>query len=70
MNVIKHAKNIHEIKLEGMDVKIAMMSDLHWDNPKCDWDLLKRDLDYCVSENIPVVFNGDFFLFDARERRS
>lgn len=61
MNVIKHTKNIHEIKLEGMDVRIAMMSDLHWDNPKCDWELLKRDLDYCVSENIPIVFNGDFF---------
>jgi hypothetical protein len=61
MNVIKHTKNIHEIKLEGMEVRVAMMSDLHWDNPKCDWELLKRDLDYCVSENIPIVFNGDFF---------
>jgi len=38
-----------------------MLSDLHWDNPKCDWDLLKRDLDYCKTNNIPVMVNGDFF---------
>ncbi len=61
MKVIKHAKNIHEIKLDGFKSRIAMLSDLHWDNPKCDWDLLKKDLDYCVSENIPIMVNGDFF---------
>lgn len=61
MIVKKHAKNIHEILLPGKRVKIAMLSDLHWDNPKCDWDLLKRDLDYCKTNNIPVMVNGDFF---------
>ena len=61
MNVIKHAKNIHEIRLEGCKARVAMLSDIHWDNPKCDWDLLKKHLDYCVSENIPIMFNGDFF---------
>ena len=61
MNVIKHAKNIHEIQLNGNKNKIAMLSDIHWDNPKCDWKLLKKHLDYCVSENIPIMFNGDFF---------
>jgi hypothetical protein len=45
MIVKKHAKNIHEIQLDGNLVKIAMLSDLHWDNPKSDWKLLKRDLD-------------------------
>jgi len=61
MNVIKHAKNIHEIQLKGYNPKIAMLSDIHWDNPKCDWDLLKKHLDYCVSENIPIMINGDMF---------
>lgn len=61
MNVVKHAKNVHEIKLEGHKVKIGMLSDIHWDNPKCDWDLLKKHLDYCVSENIPIMINGDMF---------
>lgn len=61
MIVKKHAKNIHEILCQGKRVQIAMLSDLHWDNPKCDWDLLKRDLDYCKTNNIPVMVNGDFF---------
>ena len=38
-----------------------MLSDIHWDNPKCDWKILKRDLDYCLENNIPVMINGDFF---------
>lgn len=61
IHVKKHAKNIHEILLQGKRVKIAMLSDIHWDNPKCDWDLLKRDLDYCKTNDIPVMVNGDFF---------
>lgn len=61
MNVKKHAKNIHEINLEGKQVKIAILSDLHWDNPKCDWPRLKKDLDYCLENDILVMVNGDFF---------
>lgn len=57
----KYAKNIHEITLSGKQVKIAMLSDIHWDNPKCDWNLLKRDLDYCVANDIPIMINGDMF---------
>lgn len=47
--------------MDRKDVKIAMLSDIHWDNPKCDWKLLKKHLDYCLAENIPVMVNGDFF---------
>lgn len=61
MIVKKHAKNIHEIQMDGKQVKIAMLSDIHWDNPKCDWKLLKKDLDYCKENNIPIMVNGDFF---------
>lgn len=61
MIVKKHAKNIHEIQMDGKQVKIAMLSDIHWDNPKCDWNLLKRDLEYCKENNIPIMVNGDFF---------
>jgi hypothetical protein len=59
--MIKHSKNVHELQLEGIEVKIAMLSDLHWDNPHCDRDMLKRHLDYCLVENIPVMINGDMF---------
>ncbi len=61
MKVIRHAKNVHEIQLDGKYAEIAMLSDLHWDNPKCDQDLLKKHLDYCKEENIPVMINGDMF---------
>jgi hypothetical protein len=61
MKLIKHSKNVHELHLSGKEVKIAMLSDIHWDNPKCNQDLLKKHLDYCLAENIPVMVNGDFF---------
>jgi len=75
MKLIKHAKNIHEVKLEGTSARIAMMSDLHWDNPKCDWKLLKQDLDYCLKESIPIMINGDMFCLmqgrgDNRKNKS
>jgi hypothetical protein len=61
MKVIRHGSNVHELQIEGKECKIAMLSDLHWDNPKCDRDLLKKHLDYCKEHNIPVMVNGDFF---------
>lgn len=72
MNLIKHDKNIHELRVEGSTFKLGMFSDVHWDNPKCDWNLLKHDLDYCLENNIPIMFNGDTFClmqgaFDFRK---
>ena len=61
MKIVRHGSNVHELQIEGKETKIAMLSDLHWDNPKCDRDLLKKHLDYCKQHNIPVMFNGDFF---------
>jgi|TARA_Y100000033_G_C2736041_1_gene105934 Icc-related predicted phosphoesterase len=61
MKVIRHGSNVHELQIESKETKIAMLSDLHWDNPKCDRDLLKKHLDYCKENNIPVMVNGDFF---------
>jgi len=75
MKIKAHAANIHEIKLEGTKARIAMLSDIHWDNPKCDWDALKRDLNYCVKESIPIMINGDMFCLmqgrgDNRKNKS
>ena len=75
MKLIKHASNIHELQIDGTQVKIAMLSDLHWDNPKCDWKLLKHDLDYCLKESIPIMINGDMFCLmqgrgDNRKNKS
>jgi hypothetical protein len=57
----RHSKNVHEIYIDGNDAKIAMLSDIHWDNPKCDRELLKKHLDYCKENSIPVMINGDMF---------
>ena len=75
MKIIKHASNIHELKVEGSRVKIAMLSDLHWDNPKCDWIKLKKDLDYCKDNSMPIMINGDMFCLmqgrgDNRKNKS
>ena len=59
--ITKVSKNVHVLNLKGNEIKIAMLSDIHWDNPKCDWDYLKLHLDYCVKENIPIMINGDMF---------
>jgi len=72
MKLIAHKDNVHELKFKGNNAKIALLSDLHWDNPKCDRKLLKKHLDYCLKENIPVHINGDMFcLMQGRgDRRS
>lgn len=59
--VEKIGKNVHKISLSGEYNEVALLSDLHWDNPKCDRVLLKKHLDYCLKKNIPVVITGDLF---------
>ena len=59
--VIQHSRNVHEIEFFEHEVQIAMLSDIHWDNPHCDQKLLKKHLDYFKENNIPVMINGDLF---------
>lgn len=61
MEVKKISKNIHNIILTGNAAEVAVLSDIHWDNPHCDRKLLKRHLNYCKENNIPVVIVGDLF---------
>ena len=61
MELTKVSRNLHTLELSKEETRLAILSDLHWDNPKCDRDMLKRHLDYCLKENIPVFINGDFF---------
>lgn len=61
MKIIQHARNVHQIKLTKENTRVALLSDLHWDNPKCDRQLLKKHLDYCLENKIPVHLNGDTF---------
>lgn len=59
--ITKLSRNVHQFTFTGTSAEVAILSDLHWDNPHCDRDLLKKHLDYCLKENIPVIVTGDFF---------
>ena len=61
MELTKVSRNLHRLELDRNETRLAILSDLHWDNPKCDRDMLKRHLDYCLKENIPVMIVGDLF---------
>jgi hypothetical protein len=53
-------RNSHVLTVKK-GVKLLLISDLHWDNPKCDRKALKRHLDYAVKEGAVIMVNGDFF---------
>jgi len=61
MDVTKISRNVHSLSLSKEENRIALLSDIHWDNPKCDRKMLKRHLDYCLENQIPVFINGDLF---------
>lgn len=79
MNLIEYSRNVHVLKIEtskaNHQISIGMLSDLHWDNPKCDWGLLKKHLDYCLENGHRVMINGDLFClmqgkYDRRKSKS
>jgi hypothetical protein len=59
--ITKLINNVHQLIFTGKYAEVALMSDLHWDNPHCDRKLLKKHLDYCLNNDIPVIVTGDFF---------
>jgi hypothetical protein len=57
------------------DDEFLLISDLHFDNPKCDRKLLKKHLDQAKQRGARVMINGDFFcimqgLTDKRHTKS
>lgn len=58
----------------GWSQWICLMSDLHWDNPKCKRTLLKRDLDQATARNAQIFITGDLFClmqgkYDPRKQK-
>jgi len=41
--------------------KFLLISDIHFDNPKCQRAVLKRHLDLAIENNMKIAVNGDFF---------
>jgi hypothetical protein len=59
------ARTVHRLKVPfervGDEQWILLQSDVHWDNPKCDWDLLTKHWQQAKERNAPILDNGDFF---------
>lgn len=73
--VTRHSANVHTVDLDGKTAEFLLISDLHWDNPHCERDLLKRHLDEAVERDAGIVINGDFFCLmqgrgDPRRNKS
>lgn len=67
--------NVVRIEKAWEETKILLISDLHWDNPKCDRALLKKHLDEAVKGNNDILINGDLFClmqgaYDPRKSKS
>ena len=56
----RHSRNVHSVDC-GREQEFLLISDLHWDNPKCDRELLKSHLEEAKRRNAKVLVNGDFF---------
>jgi hypothetical protein len=51
-------RNVHVIELTEKQ-EFLLISDLHWDNPKCNRDLLKSHLDEALKRKAIIILNGD-----------
>ena len=68
-------RNSHVIEFDNSEEKLLLMSDLHWDNPKCDRRTLKNHLDKAKAMNAKVILNGDTFClmqgkYDPRRNKN
>jgi hypothetical protein len=53
--------NVHKFTSDWKAQKVLLISDIHWDSPYCQRDLLKRHLDEAVKQDAHIHFNGDTF---------
>jgi hypothetical protein len=54
---------------------VLLISDIHWDNPHCNRELLKKHLDQALEINADILFNGDTFClmqgaYDPRKSKN
>jgi hypothetical protein len=60
LNLERCGPNVHVARAQDRQ-KLLLISDLHWDNPHCDRELLKNHLDEAVRRDAAILVNGDFF---------
>lgn len=71
--------NIHrmDVQLDTNNTEFWSLhiSDVHWDNPKCNRELFKKHLDEALELNAPIFIYGDFFCamqgkYDPRKSKT
>ena len=76
--MLEHKENVHirryEMEQNGT-IDVLLISDAHWDNPKCDRYLLRWHMDEAVEKGARILFNGDTFClmqgaYDPRKSKS
>ncbi len=68
-------RNVHVRTTDAKRQTYLLMTDMHWDNPKCRLDLVKRDLDEARRRGARVLVNGDTFClmqgaYDPRKNKN
>jgi UDP-2,3-diacylglucosamine pyrophosphatase LpxH len=53
--------NVHVLHNDWNPKKVLLISDVHWDNPKCDRDLLRKHLEQAKEIGSDILLNGDTF---------
>jgi len=51
--------NVHVFNHAFDPINVMLLSDIHWDNPKCDRVLLKSHLDMALDKGMRILINGD-----------
>lgn len=65
--IIQKSSNVFTVELTKVEGEskyqdtFLFMSDVHWDNPDCNWDLLRKHLNLAKENGWKVLVNGDFF---------
>jgi UDP-2,3-diacylglucosamine pyrophosphatase LpxH len=67
--------NVHVLHNDWNPKKVLLISDVHWDNPKCDRDLLRKHLEQAKEIGADILLNGDTFClmqgaYDPRKSKS
>jgi hypothetical protein len=70
LKVVRVQRNVHILYFKEKQ-DFLLLSDAHFDHPKCDRKLLKKHLDQARDKNARILINGDFFClmqgkFDPR----
>lgn len=63
--LVENQPNVHsyhfELKSINDTLKVLLIPDIHFDNPKCRRDILKKDLDEAMKIGARIIIPGDLF---------